>query len=447
MDIIGDADEFDPSRPVRERPGRRVFIQPPDLAQVLLNGLIPLAAAIVAALLGLLIVIYGGGEHVDGGPGDFFALAVWLTGASLGVPVKQASSTVMPGQHGVLTDNTEVRVVVWLLTAIVLVLVFRLVRRQGRARTDATPARLAVWAVLSALTLTVALLVLSLATTRASVFGLPIVLSGDTGASTRSSVGPELGFVFAGPLLLTAIAALAGAATATRLGPRASAEIARWRPVLDVAWRQVAVTGELAGFTLLVYLAVEVSSHTTGREAAVTVFGLILLLPNLAIYGTLGGFGTTFYGSERFSPDVGPGKVAGNIGILGSFRPWVVWLLVAAAVVGVLVSALLARRSVRVGRLASADYSPVKVWRATAGGLVVACAVVLLGALTYSGSSGGAGSSSLRFAATAGPSLLAAAGLTALWLSAGYLVASLAVRGNHRPEELPQPSVGQSQPS
>jgi hypothetical protein len=120
--------------------------------------------------------------------------------------------------------------------------------------------------------------------------------------------------------------------------------------------------------------------------------------------------------------------VSRSIGIFGSFRPWVVWLLLAAAVVGTLVPAPLARCAVRAGRLRGADHPLSGVWRATLAGLLAALVWVLLGAFSYSTSMSTSGISgpSLRLSESAGPSLLAAVGLTAAWLSLGYLATSIA---------------------
>jgi hypothetical protein len=122
-------------------------------------------------------------------------------------------------------------------------------------------------------------------------------------------------------------------------------------------------------------------------------------------------------------------RVSRSIGIFGSFRPWVVWLLLAAAVVGTLVPAPLARCAVRAGRLRGADHPLSGVWRAaTLAGLLAALVWVLLGAFSYSTSMSTSGISgpSLRLRESAGPSLLAAVGLTAARLSLGYLATSIA---------------------
>lgn len=436
MDIIGDADELDPARPGREPGGWRTFVRPASLPYALLDGLIALGAAIVVAVLGLVAVIDSAGGHSHGGPGDFFALAVWLTGASLGVPGHESDSETIPGQRAPLTSTADVRVIAWLLTAIVLVLIFRLVRRGVRLHPDAGPAYAAVRAALTALTATLALLVLSLATTRTSIFGIPFEAGGTSGIHVSSSIGLVPALVFVGPLLLTAAAALAGAAAATRLPQRAAGELARWRPVLRVAWRQVAVTGAPTGLTVLAYVLAEAGLHENGSETTVIVIGSLLLLPNFFIYGTLGGFGTTFYGTERLGPGLGlagRGVVSHGVGVFGSFRPWIVWLLLAGAVAGVLVPALLARRAARGGHVSSTDYPLTGAWRATVTGLLTAVAVVLLGTLSYTVSSSGF-PESLDSTASAGPSLLAAAGLTALWLTLGYLAAAVAVRRASGPD-------------
>ena len=432
MDIIGDADGLEPVRPGPEPAGRRALVRPADLLHALFDGLIALGAAVVLAMVSVIVLVYGASSHFYGGPGDFFAAGVWLTGLSLGVPLRETASTTMPGGHELAAASAaEGRAIAWLLTAIVLVLVFRLVRRRERARPSAGGAQLTVRALLTALVVTLILLVLALAATRASGY--------NAGLRSSSSIGLEPGLVFAGPLLLSAAAALTGAATAATLPPHAAGQLARWRPVFRLAWRQFLVIGAVTGVTLLVYVCAETTKHSGGRATAVTVLALLLLLPNLAIYGTLGGFGATFYGTERVT-GLGPGHgtgVSDSIGIFGSFRPWIVWLMLAAAVAGTLLPALLARRAVRAERIRGADYPLSGVWRAAVTGLVAALVCVLLGTFSYMASSYTAYSTSsvalrgLSFhqSDSAGPSLLAAAGLTAAWLTLGYLATAVAARG------------------
>jgi hypothetical protein len=443
VDIIGDADELDPDRPDRGPARWRAFLEPAGLLYALLDGLIALGAAIAVAVLGLVAVIYSASAHIHAGPGDFFALAVWLTGASLGVPAHETESEELPSQSAALTSTVEVRVTAWLLTAIVLVLVFRLVRRGVRLHPDAGPAYGAVRAALTTLSATLALLVLALATTRASIFGMPPGAVLGPGINISARIGPEPAFVFIGPLLLTAAAALAGAVAATQLPQLVAGELARWRPVLRVSWPQFAVTGALTSLTLLAYVSVEVGQHGSGRETAVVVIGGLLLLPNLAIYGTLGGFGTTFFYNTRATGAglAGRADVSHDMGVFGSFRPWILWLLVAAAVAGVLVPALLARRAARAGRLSGANYPVTGAWRATVTGLLTAIAVVLLGTLASAASSSDF-AETVKSSTSAGPSLLAAAGLTALWLTLGYLVTSIAVPRGIGPEDAPAATGG-----
>lgn len=451
MDNTGELD------PARSGQGR-TFGLLAELGYALRDGLIALGAAIVVALLGFVVVFYSAGGHAKAGPGDFFAVAVWLTGASLGVPVHGSDSLTLPAAGPFASGVIELRGIVWLLTAIVLVLVFRLVRRRVRAHPGAGLAWRARQAVATALAVTIILLVLALITTTASVFGVPPSVFGEAGQRSSSSIGMEPAFVFAGPLLLTAIAALAGAASAGPLagtvpagpavgaapaGPLASrlaGELARWRPVAGLAWRQLAVTGALTGVTLLVYLSVEVGLHGTGRETAAVVVALVFLLPDLAILGTFGGFGTTVYGTLTTSPVTRyqQGTDSVGYGLFGSNRPWIVWLLLASAVAGTVAGALLASRAAtRSGHPGGASnaapdprpsYPVAGVWRATVTGLVAAVAVVLLGAFSYSISTFAHAATFIRTDGSAGPSLLAAAGLTAAWLSLGYLVASLASR-------------------
>ena len=414
MDIIGDAGEQGPAEPEPGTGSRRTFVQPEDLFHALADGLIALGSAIAVAALSLVILIYSAGGQVHGGLVDFLVVAVWLTGASLGVPVRETVSTGIPG--GSVTATAELRAVAWLLTGIVLFLVFRLVRRRERGRPSAAPTQRVARALLTALVIALVLLVLALVTNRASVFGL---FTGAPDPQARSSIGLEPGFVFAGPLLLTAAAALVGAFP-WRL--RASP----W----GLAWGQFAVTGVIAGVTLLVYAAAEVGAHGNSRETMVTVIGLVLLLPNLAIYGTLGGFCTTFYATlsaGSLGQRAIPANTSHSIGIFGSIRPWILWLLLGAAAAGVLVPALLARRAQRAGRAYGSDYQLAGIWRPAVAGLASACAVIPLGSLSYTSSTSGIQGASLNIDASAGTNLFAAAGLTAAWLCLGYLATSMAL--------------------
>jgi hypothetical protein len=392
------------------------------------------------------VLRYAWAGHLHGGAGDYVSLGVWLTGASLGVPLHMTASTTFGPGHS-LDEHLQLRAIVWLLTAIVLILIYLLARRRERVQPSTGSAQAVVRALLTALVVTAALLVLSLVTKRPGVFGYPFFGS-NAGLKSAASMGLEPGFVFAGPLLLSAIAALAGRAGGWRTSDgavaagraRATGELSRWWPVLRIAWRQILVTGGLAGVALLIYLAVYGIHHGGASHTAVIVTGLVLLLPNLAIYGTLGGFGTTFYGTMTFaSPGPGrqPGAASHSIGIFGSFRPWIVWLLLAAAVAGALVPALLARRAARAGHRGSARYPLTGVWRAAVTGLLTATAAVLLGALSYTASGAGFADTPVHTSASLGPSLLAAAGLSAAWLSTGYLAASVALPRNNWPEDAP----------
>ena len=97
-----------------------------------------------------------------------------------------------------------------------------------------------------------------------------------------------------------------------------------------------------------------------------------------------------------------------------------------AAVAGTLVPALLAR-------LDSIDLPVTGAWRAAVTGLAVGVAEVLLGEISAASSTSGvvtfsAAGGSFHETVSAGPSLLAAAGLSALWFALGYLAAAVAVR-------------------
>jgi len=411
-----------------------------DFLHAIIDGLIALAAAVVVALLGLVIVVNLLPGHVVNGAGDYFAVAVWLTGASLGTPVHETAATAFPGNaDGSLNSGTEVRAAVWLLTLIVLMLVFRLARRRERSRPSASLPQFAIRGLLPAVVLTLVLLVLALVTDRTSIFGFPGLGGDGNSLSPQMSTGLEPGFVFVGPLLLTAAAGMFGRlATCVRSaagGPlprRLHDALGQWSPAMRVSWLQVRIIGLITGVTLWIYISVEVGSHTNSvRETAALTVGLFLLLPNLAIYGTFGGFGTTIYGTAITTSSGtglgGPGRDVRSydIGIAASHRPWIVWLLLAAALLGTLAPTLLVKRGMLAKR--GEDYRWQQVWRATAIGTLSAVAVVLLGTLSLSGYTSSHGFS-FRSDLSLGPNLLAAAGLTAVWVCVAYLAVSFASR-------------------
>ena len=462
---------------VRQGPGLAGELR--ALALVARDGVLCVAAALAVSLAGLTAIVYTVATRVTVPFSDFYTWAAWLTGASFGTPVHYAFSGDVGlgdanGQSGSgssglgpslpslnFADGLELRLTVWMLTLLAVVLAFLLSRRAEGRTGSGQPWRVVLRACGSGVF--AALVVLLLAETSngsqlTSPSGSPLLSSlisipGETG---HGAAGLTAVYAFLGTLLIVFTASLLG-----RLGvwiriphhgrrsERARIELARWAPAARTAWLQARIVGLLAGLSLLIYVIVEADGNqSTSAHLFPIVLGGILLFGNLAVYGALGGFGATLYASIAMSYSVpGLGQIADDTamnsdgsaapsrtleglsaGLFGEHRPWIVWVLLAVAILGTAAPVLLARRTRRFAVRAE-DVPLLGVWRPAVLGAAAAAAAVLLGRLsaTMSTSFGGAGATGTGSeTGSVGPSLLASIGLTALWFCAGYLAISLA---------------------
>jgi len=454
------------------RPGP-ALLSAADLLPAARDGLLALAAAFVMALLAVVLVVLVGfnGSNVHVGFGDYFSTALWLTASSLGAPLSGSISESMnlgSDTSGLASGNLSfamslsLRLTVWLLTIIVLLLTYRFARQREREAPSFSLGQVVARAALPAVAVSAALLILALVTRRSDPFGAMGYLNGSTGGTAglqgaSGSLGIDTPLVFLGPLLLVfALALLARLGVWIHLmsadphAMRMRTQFGRWTPSFRVAWLQMRVIGTLVAVGIWVYLAYEViSQHELSHGGVAALLAGLFLLPNFAVYGTFMGFGVTLYASVTglgalFSgiaatdtsgsgSDGGvPTNTGASVGLFGSDRPWGVWLLLLAVLIGTLAPAVLARRG---GRFAvnPADYRSNGAWRSVLLGIVTALVVTLLGALSLSvgvGMGGGTATSvdGLSVTEAFGPSLLGAIGLTALWFLLSYMAVSLALQ-------------------
>ena len=472
------------------RPGP-ALLSAADLLPAARDGLLALAAAFVTALIAVVLVVLVGfnGSNVHVGFGDYFSTALWLTASSLGAPLTGSISESMnlgSDTSGLASGNLSfamslgLRLTVWLLTIIVLLLTYRFARQREREAPSFSLGQVAARAALPAVAVSVALLILALVTRRSDPFGAMGYLSGSTGntiglQNASGSLGIDAPLVFLGPLLLVfALALLARLGVWIHLmsadphAMRMRTQLNRWTPSFRVAWLQMRVIGTLVAVGIWVYLAYTlVSQHELSHGGVAALLAGLFLLPNFAVYGTFMGFGVTLYASVTglgalFSGIAAtdtsgsgsgggtPTNTGASVGLFGGDRPWGVWLLLLAVLIGTLAPAVLARRG---GRFAvnPADYRSDGAWRSVLLGVVTALVVTLLGALSLSvgaGMGGGTGTSvdSLSVTEAFGPSLLGAIGLTALWFLLSYMAVSLALQ-NSPAVAAPNPYQGPHQTS
>ena len=430
-------------------PARPPVLTGVDVVQAVRDGLVGLAAAYAAALIAIVLVVAVGfhGEQVDAGVGDYLASAGWLTASSLGTPI---SGTLTATDSGISTSiDISLRVTVWLLTITVLYLVYRAVRGRERTAPSVTLGQLVARSLLPAAVVSITLLILSFATHRADPFGgtgyLTATSAGDGVQGVGGSMSIDAPLVFVGPLLLvfaTALVARLGVwihlMSADPRATRVRTQLGLWAPTFRVAWLQTRVIGVLVGLGLWIYAVFEViSNHELSHGGLAALIGGMFLLPNFAIYGTLVGFGATLYASAAGLSSLGglsssgsDGSTSGtdgsggsgyDLGLFAAHRPWGVWLLLLAVVIGTAAPALLARRGTARFAVDRADYAPNGAWRSLLLGAVVALATTLLGALALTVNAGLEGVGVLSVTESFGPSLLAAVCLTALWFLVSYM--------------------------
>jgi hypothetical protein len=421
-----------------------------------------LLAGFISVLISLLVVIYAGVPNPHVSAGDFYKFSTWLLGSSLGAPITGSGSVSADNGFGSSMSASlgiTLRITVWALTFIVLFLLYALARRREKQAASRSLGQLFLRSALTALAVSVILLVLALTSSTHNLFGSG-VLGSATGLSGMSeSVGLGAGYVFLGPLLLTLAVSLLGRfgiwlhapTTADPRAERAKAAIDKWRPAVRTAWQQMSVMGTLIAVGLWIWLAVDIfQDPSTSSYRTAILLGALVLLPNLAVYGTFlgmgvtlfagGGFGASILGQSTGSSIDAPTSGSSALGILQGEHPWGVWLLLGGVIVGTLAPAVLAR-STRRFAVNRDEYALNGAWRSVLVGLVTALAVVLLGALSLSmsGSEGDLGSMSVTL--SLGPSLLGALGLSALWFLLAYLALSLSLGHRFQPAGPRQPAV------
>lgn len=448
--------------PVPARPAGPPPVTGYDLVASAYDALRALAVGFVSVLAALLLIIYAGisNAHV---PGSYaYKLSCWLLGSSLGAPITGSGNlSEDDGLGSSLSASLSItlRVTVWALTFLVLFLIYVLARRREREAPSRSLGQLFLRSALTGLAVSLILLILALTSQVDNLFdnaalGSATGLDGMTG-----SIGLSAGFVFLGPLLLTLAAGLLGRSgvwlhaetTSDPRAERAKAAINLWRPAVRTAWQQMSVMGTLIAVGLWIWLAVDVfQSSDTGPYRTAILLGLLVLLPNLAVYGTFVGMGVTLFvgsgvGASVLGQSTGdtvdgsPTSSSAALGILQGQHPWGVWLLLGGVIAGTLAPAVLARTSRRFA-VNRDEYVLNGAWRSLVVGLAAALIVVLLGALSvgFSGSAGELGSMNATVAI--GPSLLGALGLTALWFLLAFVALSLSLGHRFQPMTQRQPS-------
>jgi hypothetical protein len=462
-------------------PRRPPLIVGADLLAIIRDALIP--------LLGVLILVFGAvvgmayliTPTAHGGFSDWFASAVMLLAGALGAP---SSLSVSGGVGGSSSDSGngfsldlsftfEIDATLWIVAFALFFIWLRQARKRETVSPSISPTQVLARSALSALGVSLVLLVLALVAKTSHLFGLTDALfgsgsgSGDsgngfssgggdllgngTGSTTssnpiiglgttapHSSVGVQPGWVFLGPLLIVLAACVIGrlAAIARRPAGDPGGEwirklVAPWRAAAVVAKTQLRAVAVLAGLIVLVYVVYHVlDGHDSGREKTAGVIAAVLLLPNLAVGGGFTGFGVTLFAGTSlagvFSAAAqGQGTGRSAIGLFGDSRPWLIWLLIGAAVVGTLLPWLLVRTRRRV--VDPAAFAPSQAWRATLIGLVAGFTVGMLGQITVTGEGGfsilGGGGLTIGLIYSLLGSLLAGA----VWCTAAYLFVAMQV--------------------
>lgn len=466
-----------------------------DLFGVVRDALIPLLVVLLlvfGVVVGLAWLISSTGH---GGFQDWFTSTVVLVAGALGAPTSLTYSDgavngSAPGQ-GVFGFNVSLELslslTAWTVTFLLFLLWMRRARRSEAASPSASPLQLAARSALPALGVSVVMLVLALVSSASDVFNLVGSLAGNNSGLTapggtdpfgnggtdpfgnfggggggsgaaftlgaaggaggpHSSIGVSPGWVFLGPLLIAFAAFLIGRLTTVARRPAGDPGgewirrlIAPWRGGARIAWTQLRAVGLLAGLVVLIYAEYEVltAGGTSGRQKAAQAILAVLLLPNLMIGGALTGFGVTLSDGLTFGP---ASMFAVKVGLFGNSRPWLIYVLIAAALVGTLLPWFLVRTRRRV--VNPAAFGPVQVWRAAAFGALAGVTAAMLGELSVSGSSG-MGTLGLSTEIGLTYSVLGAVVAGALWCAAAYLAlaflvtprAARAVAGASRPAD------------
>jgi len=471
-----------PAAPVVRRPP---LITMPDVFASLRDALAPLLIVmvltfgVVAGLATLLTSTGHGGFH------DWLISAVILTAGAFGAPSSLstssgggsgASSTDTGGLSFALSENFEINLAAWIITFSLIALWAWRAKRREAAAPSTSPGQAVARSALSAVGVSLVLLILALVSKASDLYGLgtamlgggsgigsslgnsdsgsgtvPFGSSGTSGSDglsglgslgglgssggTHASFGVQPGWVFVGPLLVALFACLVGrlAAIARRPAGDPGGEwirklIAPWRAAAVVVKTQAYAVAVLVGPTVLIYAEYHLfNEQAPGRvKAAVAIVGL-LLLPNFAVGGILTGFGVTLFAGAAVGGVLsGVGGAGGlGIGLFGDSRPWLVWLLIGEAVLGTAFPWILVRTRRRA--VEPTAFAPAQVWRAALLGAVGAFLIATLGQASLSGS--------VSMAAILGSAL--SVGLTysifgsilagVLWCSAAYLAVALQV--------------------
>jgi hypothetical protein len=389
------------------RPKGEPLIRLSELVPAAVDAVVPLAAGLLAVVLGLLLVVGVGlsGVSVQGaGAGDYFAAASWLTASSLGTPFGGGFTESIGGIGSDSFTSTEAitaRAVVWLVTVLILFLAFRGARRRERREHSRSLTQLVARSVLPAVLTSVVLLVLALTTQRANVFGTGNLLGGDVGDEAGSGVsinqsgrfGIDTPLVFVGPLLIVLLFTVLARvsvwiqAPESLNDPRArglGTQWDLWRPSARVAWLQLRIIVTLSSIAAWFYVAVQAGNDSNSADhPLVFVLAALVLILNLGLYGMFAGFGVTLYatasafggGLSGDSGSGGSGGLSGSgftpytgssaggaysstvsvtadsagsggnyaLGILNGSKPWELWILLAIVVIGTAAPAVLAR--------------------------------------------------------------------------------------------------------
>ena len=334
---------------------------------------------IIALLLGLFL---SSANH--GNPGDWFAAGFLGAGMALGGRVGVSGSSIDAGD-ATFTASFNLRVSVLLITIAVLVAVRLLARRSERGKTGSSLKELTVRALGTSLVFTVAMAILALAVHIHALYGFspfggvavdgaPTIPGGQSVGSTSGALVLSAGSLFLWPLLLvvtvwwgSAFAVWLRTGSTTAPNPAAMRLAWLWtcRPAFLAVRAQVLATTVLAGVGTYVYAVIETLQRTSqaGTDSGLTtriVLGLLLGLPNIAALAGSVSLGVPLAGFGPFDSVLG---VVGNIdptnidpnstggtpytstlsvagsnsfGFFGDQHPAVIYLLVAASVLGTL---------------------------------------------------------------------------------------------------------------
>ncbi|MBS2965082.1 hypothetical protein KGA66_18640 [Actinocrinis puniceicyclus] len=454
-------------------------------ALVPLVGVLVLVFALVVGLAFLLSSSSHGGFHdwftssvilLAGALGAPAAMTVG-GGDSPGSATDPFGSNSLGSNSGAMTSavsvDLSIRLTVWAVTFLLFFLWMRAGRRREAAEPSAYPAQLAARSALPALATSLGLLVLALVSSGSGVFGMRDALLGgasaglggtpggadpfgnggtdpfgggsgtggsgaaydigavaDGGGGPHSSLGVSPGWVFFGPLLIVFAAFLVGRLTAVARRPAGDPGgewvrrlAAPWRAAARVAWIQLRAVGVLAGLAVLVYAEYQAltADGSSARQKTALAVTAVLLLPNLMVGGALTGFCVTLFAGVTLGAI---GSKGTKIGLFGNSQPWMIYVLIAAAVAGTLLPWFLVRTRRRV--VQSAAFAPAQVWRAAVFGAVAGLVATLLGQASLSGLYGIGG---MDISAKVGLtySMIGAVVAGAVWCAAGFLAVAILV--------------------